>query len=117
MGFGEKGMLTAKNETTSMVEVATKDGHMMPPAMWSFPERYKQAYNVEISEFVALVNAGPDSEAHDLEKKQMLRHPRIVKTAMAAELSWRLGRNVKLSEDLNELAKGVIPGHGEERKN
>lgn len=109
--FGDKGMLTAKNEMTSSVEVATKDGHMMPPAMWSFPERYKQAYTVEISEFVALVNGGPDSEAHKLEQTQMLRHPRIVKTAMAAELSWRLGRQVELSEDLAKLAKEVIPGH------
>merc|ERR1712232_1486456 len=35
----------------------------------------------------------------------MLRHPRIVKVASAAELSWRLGRQVLLSEDLAELEK------------
>merc|ERR1719378_866803 len=83
--FGSKGMLTAKNETTSNVELATSSGHLMPPAMWSFPERYKQAYMVELAEFVSLVHAGQQSDAHRLEQEQMKRHPRIVKTAFAAE--------------------------------
>lgn len=101
--FGGKGMLTARNEMNSTVELATVDGHLMPPAMWSFPQRYKQAYNVELAEFVSLVQAGPESEAHKLEQKEMQRHPRIVKTALAAELSWRLGRQVLLSENLEAL--------------
>lgn len=105
--FGAKGMLTARNETTSSVELATADGHLMPPAMWSFPERYKQAYFVELAEFVALVQAGPKSEAAELERKEMQRHPRIVRTALAAELSWKLGRQVNLSEDLGALHKKV----------
>merc|ERR1719343_754239 len=105
--FGSKGMLTAKNEMTSSVELATVDGHLMPPAKWSFPERYNHAYMVELSEFVALVRAGKDSEAHKLEQKEMMRHPRIVKTAWAAELSWKLGRQVKLSEDLDALQRQV----------
>ena len=41
--FGESGMLTAKNELTSTIELATADGHLMPPAMYSFPQRYHQA--------------------------------------------------------------------------
>merc|ERR1711933_385886 len=94
--FGSKGMLTAKNETTSNVELATVKGHLMPPALWSFPERYKHAYMIELAEFVALVREGSESEAHKHEQVQMKRHPRIVKTACAAELSWKLGRPVKL---------------------
>merc|ERR1712048_424552 len=82
--FGDKGMLTARNEVTSSVELATVAGHLMPPAMWSFPERYKQAYMIELAEFVALVQAGPQSSAHRLEQKEMMRHPRIVRTALAA---------------------------------
>jgi len=101
--FGSKGMLSARNEMTSNVELATAGGHLMPPAMWSFPERYKQAYNVELKGFIALVQAGPRSEAHALERREMQRHPRIVRTALAAELSWRLGRQVLLSEDLEAL--------------
>ena len=41
--FGERGMLTAKNELTSTVELAKADGHRMPSAMYSFPQRYVQA--------------------------------------------------------------------------
>jgi len=103
--FGSKGMLTAKNEMTSSVELATVSGHLMPPAMWSFPERYKHAYTEELAEFVALVKAGTASEAHKLEQEQMMRHPRIVKTATAAEMSWKLGRQVRLSEDLADLQR------------
>jgi len=105
--FGSKGMLTAKNEMTSNVELATVDGHLMPPAKWSFPQRYNHAYAVELSEFVALVKAGVESEAHKLEQQQMMRHPKIVRTATAAELSWRLGRQVYLSEDFDALQKEV----------
>jgi len=103
--FGSKGMLTAKNEMTSSVELATVQGHLMPPAKWSFPQRYNHAYAVELSEFVALVQSGNQSEAFKLEQKAMMRHPKIVRTAFAAELSWKLGRQVFLSENLEELEK------------
>jgi myo-inositol 2-dehydrogenase/D-chiro-inositol 1-dehydrogenase len=109
--FGDKGMLTAGNEKTSTVELATGTGHLMPPAQWSFPQRYKHAYMIELAEFIALVQSGKGSEASKLEEKEMMRHPRIVRTAFAAELSWRLGRQVKLSEDLDTLAKEVMPHH------
>jgi len=109
--FGDKGMLTAGNEKTSTVELATVAGHLMPPAQWSFPQRYKHAYMTELAEFIALLHAGKGSEAHRLEEKEMMRHPRIVRTALAAELSWRLGRQVKLSEDLEKLAEQVMPAH------
>lgn len=109
--FGAKGMLTAGNEKMSTVELATGDGHLMPPALWSFPQRYKHAYFVELVEFIALLRAGKGSDAQRLETIEMMRHPRIVRTALAAELSWRLGRQVKLSEDLDNLAKQVMPHH------
>lgn len=109
--FGDKGMLTAGNEKTSTVELATGAGHLMPPAQWSFPQRYERAYMVELAEFVALLAAGRDSDAHKLEQVEMMRHPRIVRTALAAELSWRLGRQIKLSEDLDKLAEQVMPKH------
>jgi len=106
--FGSKGMLTAKNETTSQVELATVSGHLMPPAKWSFPQRYERAYAVELSEFVELVKAGVGSEAHAREQKDMKRHPKIVRSAEAAELSWRLGRQVSLSEDFDKLQQEAM---------
>jgi len=107
--FGEKGMLTAKNEMTSSVELATVDGHLMPPAMWSFPQRYNQAYMVEITEFISMLHAGRESEAHRLEQKAMERHAKVVRTTIAAELSWKLGRQVFL-KDLDKLM-AENPGH------
>jgi myo-inositol 2-dehydrogenase/D-chiro-inositol 1-dehydrogenase len=109
--FGETGMLTAKNEATSTVELANSAGHLMPPAKWSFPQRYEEAYRVELTEFLALVKAGPESKEHKAEQQEMLRHPRIVRTATAAELSWKLGRQVFLSEDLDALEKKVESIH------
>ena len=41
--FGEKGMLTARSELTSTVELATSAGHLRPPAMCSSPQPYLQA--------------------------------------------------------------------------
>merc|ERR1712032_880881 len=98
--FGDKGMLRVGNDQNNTVELATADGHLMPPAQWSFPERYKQAYVCELVEFAALLNAGKESEAHKLEQKEMMRHPRIVRQAIAAELSYRLGRQIRLDEDI-----------------
>eukprot|EP00438_Fugacium_kawagutii_P014785 Skav228774 [mRNA] locus=scaffold589:557855:559690:- [translate_table: standard] len=94
--FGEKGMLTAKNELTSTIELATADGHVMPSAMYSFPQRYHQAYKSELVEFIELVQAGPESELHRLEQKAMLRHPNIVRTTIAAEMSWKRGDTVEV---------------------
>mmetsp|Transcript_31497 Transcript_31497/g.80299 ORF Transcript_31497/g.80299 Transcript_31497/m.80299 type:complete len:356 (+) Transcript_31497:85-1152(+) len=109
--FGELGMLTARNELTSSVEVATAAGHQLPPAKFSFAQRYEVAYLRELTDFVALVKAGSNSRAHREEQEYMKRHPRIVKTAVAAELSWRLNRQVNLSEDLDALMKSCGMDH------
>mmetsp|Transcript_8046 Transcript_8046/g.18480 ORF Transcript_8046/g.18480 Transcript_8046/m.18480 type:complete len:350 (+) Transcript_8046:114-1163(+) len=95
--FGERGMLTAKNEMTSTVELATGLGHLAPPAMYSFPQRYSQAYQTELLEFVELVRAGPEGPLHLREQKDMLRHPDVVKVTIAAELSWKLGKSVDVA--------------------
>mmetsp|Transcript_44184 Transcript_44184/g.70209 ORF Transcript_44184/g.70209 Transcript_44184/m.70209 type:complete len:614 (+) Transcript_44184:95-1936(+) len=96
--FGERGMLTAKNELTSTIELATADGHLMPPAMYSFPQRYHEAYRSELTEFIELVQAGRDSELHRMEQKAMLRHPNIVRTTIAAEMSWKQGNTMEIAK-------------------
>ena len=109
--FGEKGMLTAHNELTSTVELATSAGHLRPPAMHSFPQRYLQAYRSELTEFIELVRAGSDSEAHAKEQVAMLRHPGVVRATMAAEMSWKLGRTVQLAEvGRNSESARSVPG-------
>ena len=57
--FGESGMLTAKNELTSTIELATADGHLVPPAMYSFPQRYHQAAsNMDLLNVLVLIHLG-----------------------------------------------------------
>lgn len=93
--FGERGMLTAHNEVRHTVELATGAGHLRPCTEWSFPERYRHTYTVELSEFVAMARARPMLCEPDA---LVDRHVMLGDVATAAEMSWREGRNVKLSE-------------------
>lgn len=103
--FGGDGMLTAQNELNHTVQLATVSGHQTPQANWSFPERYREAYGNEMAEFISIVKAKPGSDVREEAKTAAKRHPRILRTCMAADLSWRLGRQVSLSEDLEALCK------------
>jgi len=95
--FGDKGMARAENAVNDTVELATQSGFLRPPAQWSFPERYKQAYAVEMAEFVALVRNSP-GPALVWEQALTRRHPDIDRITAAAELSYKLGRQVYLKE-------------------
>merc|ERR1712173_386753 len=93
--FGEKGMLSVQNEIGSTVKCATELGHLHPPALYSFPQRYKHTYTTELMEFIAMVQQQPMA----LEAEEVVqRHQALEKVATGAELSWRLGRRVLLSE-------------------
>lgn len=46
--FGTHGMLTCNNEVESTVELANDLGHQKPCTQWSFPQRYKHTYTVEL---------------------------------------------------------------------
>jgi len=91
--LGEKGMAIAQNEESSTVMVATEQGHLHPPAHWSFPERYKHTYTTELAEFVALVSNGCVEADPIIE-----RHALLDQLTAAAELSYILKRAVKLEE-------------------
>ena len=57
-----------------------------------------QAYKSELTEFIELVQAGKDSELHRLEQQAMMRHPNIVRTTIAAEMSWKEGKTIKIAD-------------------
>lgn len=93
--FGEKGMLSVQNEVGSTVKCATEVGHLTPPALFSFPQRYKHTYTQEMMEFCAMIQQQPMAlEADEVTQ----RHQSLEKVATAAELSWRLGRKILMSE-------------------
>tara|TARA_R110002096_G_scaffold317854_2_gene512214 strand:- start:9931 stop:10953 length:1023 start_codon:yes stop_codon:yes gene_type:complete len=50
--FAENGMAIAENERNNTVEIHTKKGVFRNPINFSFPQRYKEAYKKEISDFV-----------------------------------------------------------------
>jgi myo-inositol 2-dehydrogenase/D-chiro-inositol 1-dehydrogenase len=62
--FGAGGMLSAGNETATRLEHADSDGFRREPALPFFLERYREAYRLEIGDFVAAV-AGADSALAD----------------------------------------------------
>lgn len=109
--LGEKGMIQVRNEPTNTVELADETGFRTAKAQYNFAERYKGAYLHELERFFQLVMAGYDSDMQAEERRQILRHPRIVRLAIAAQLSAKLGRTVNMTEDLDKLAHDVIPGH------
>lgn len=99
--LGELGMAQANNEHESTVTVATARGYVGAKSAFSFPERYMHTYLTEIAEFVEQVKARrPDPEA------VTRRHVILEKVTTAAELSWRLKREVRIA-DVDELRDKV----------
>jgi hypothetical protein len=52
------------------------------------------------------VQAGRESELHRLEQKAMLRHPNVVRTTMAAEMSWKEGKTVNIADVKSSKTNG-----------
>ncbi len=67
--FGEKGMAIAENQKNNTVQVHTIEGGYQHPINYSFPQRYKEAYREEISDFVKGIQAG---RHYNIPKKQCL---------------------------------------------
>ena len=52
------------------------------------------------------MQAGRESELHRLEQKAMLRHPNVVRTTMAAEMSWKEGKTVNIADVKSSKTNG-----------
>jgi myo-inositol 2-dehydrogenase/D-chiro-inositol 1-dehydrogenase len=66
--FGAKGMLRAENETATRVQRAGADGFLTEPALPFFLERYREAYRLEMTDFLGAVSGdarGPLASADD----------------------------------------------------
>ena len=50
--FGEQGMAIADNQRNSSVQLHTASGTLLEPINYSFPQRYKESYLMEIADFV-----------------------------------------------------------------
>ena len=68
-----------------------------------------EAYRSELTEFIELVRAGPESKMHRLEQQAMLRHPNVVRTTITAEMSWKQGKTVNLAELMSDTPSAGYP--------
>lgn len=88
----------------SSIMLATVEGYTTPRSEWSFPQRYPQAYLTELAEFVEMVRSNLMEE-----ESTMMRHIMLEKVTTAAELSYRLGRPVRIDEV--EGLRDKLPKH------
>jgi myo-inositol 2-dehydrogenase/D-chiro-inositol 1-dehydrogenase len=95
--FGSKGSVAVTNDHPNTAEISTAEGITRDKPLHFFLERYNVAYIEETQMFIdALVNDTPTP----VEGNDGLQAERI---ALAAKISSRLGRPVKISE-IKELA-------------
>jgi myo-inositol 2-dehydrogenase/D-chiro-inositol 1-dehydrogenase len=61
--FGSTAMLRADNQTATRVEMASGDGFLREPALPFFLERYRDAYRLELEDFLRAVRGEANSLA------------------------------------------------------
>jgi myo-inositol 2-dehydrogenase/D-chiro-inositol 1-dehydrogenase len=96
--FGSKGSMTALNDYPNTVEVSTAEGVYRDKPLHFFLERYNAAYVEETELFIQSISEGI---AVPVDGNDGLQAELI---ALAAKLSYKLGKPVKLKDALN-LAK------------
>ncbi|MEX2124120.1 MAG: inositol 2-dehydrogenase [Woeseia sp.] len=89
--FGALGMLRADNQTATQVEHASSTGFQREPALSFFLERYRQAYQLEIADFIRALQGGANTLADGADGLRALI------LADAAERSRQTGEAVRLT--------------------
>ena len=82
-------MLQCDNPLTNSVTVMTQPGTMVSPAPYSFPQRYEQAYMLELEHFVDVI--GDPHKTLKVQKRDTLRATQL---AEACETSYKTGKAV-----------------------
>jgi len=87
--FGSKGMLQCNNPLINTVTLMTRPATMVSPAPYSFPQRYEQAYMLELEHFLDLI-CDPNKTLK-VQKRDTLRATQLAK---ACEISYETGKVV-----------------------
>ena len=82
-------MLQCNNPVINSVNVMTESGTMISPAPYSFPQRYEQAYMLELEHFLDLT--GDPQMTMKVQKRDTLRATQL---AEACEASYKTGKAV-----------------------
>ena len=86
-------MLRVENISQDSVQHSTSDGISNKPLLFSFPQRYEQAYRLEMDHFISLIQDA--SIPPYVTRRQTILASRI---AEACELSYKEGRAVELTD-------------------
>ena len=84
--FGSGGMLTSDNQNTLASTHFHSTGSSKPPIKFSFPQRYSQAFDLEMNHFIDVMN---NKEVSEVSKHDGLRSSYIID---AIEKSFKTGR-------------------------
>ncbi|MEL6191659.1 MAG: Gfo/Idh/MocA family oxidoreductase [Bacteroidota bacterium] len=85
--FGEQGMAIADNQRNSSVQLHTASGTLLEPINYSFPQRYKESYLMEISDFVQGILEG---RRNNVSKEDCLLGHRMAEAAHEAAISGKM---------------------------
>ena len=99
--FGAEGMLRAGNQAATQVEQASAAGFLREPALPFFLERYRDAYRLEMDEFLRAAKGGEAEIAGGQDGV------RALELAEAAERSRQSGAAVALAGTAGAAAEGT----------
>lgn len=85
-------MLKVENISQNSIQHSSSEGVSNTPLLFSFPQRYEQAYRLELNHFINLIQ--DPSIPPCVTKQQTILASRI---AEACELSYKEGKPVELS--------------------
>jgi len=100
--FAEKGMAIAENERNDKVEIHTIKGTLLNPIKFSFPQRYKEAYALEILDFVSGIKK---RKSNNIPKNQCLLSHLIADAAYDSSISNSV---INFKEKYKELLNTIL---------
>lgn len=95
--FGDQGMILSENRYPTTLCQASSKGVNSDPIDYSFPIRYKEAYEYELDHFVDVMKGSKEVE--------ISRHDALlaIRIADACEMSYKLGQTVPIDMDYGKL--------------
>lgn len=95
--FGDQGMIISENRAPTTLRQATAKGVISDPIDFSFPHRYREAYEYELEHFVDVMKG--------LTELEVTRHDALLAglVADACELSYKTGQTVQVDMEATKL--------------
>ena len=95
--FGDQGMIISENRAPIALRQATSKGVISDPIDYSFPVRYKEAYEYELEHFVDVIKGSTELK---ITRNDALLAGCI---ADACEMSYKSGQTVQVDMDFSKV--------------